>query len=138
MKAATFPTEPATTQPPVDEKAYAMTFRRERFTPHSDTPPERRLMVAMMRDAMRCIDKYRYARDSRGRRLFEQDAEWILSNDASWVYAFVRVCEALDLDPPAVRRSFGLLASGSERTSGRATLATIATLALQERRSPSC
>ncbi len=95
-------------------------------------------MVALIRDAMRCIEKYRYARDSHGKRLFEQDAEWILSNDASWVYAFVRVCEALDLDPPSVRRSLGLLTGNSDRPAGRATTATIATSALQERRLPSC
>jgi len=112
-----------------------MMLRREHHIPHSEIPPERRLMVALLRDAMRCIDKYRHARDSHGRRLFEQDAEWILSNDASWVYAFVRVCEALDLDPAAVRRSLGLRTGGSDRPAGRAN---IATSALQERRLPSC
>ncbi|HXC50939.1 MAG TPA: hypothetical protein VN634_08650 [Candidatus Limnocylindrales bacterium] len=115
-----------------------MLLRREHSSPHSDIPPERRLLVALMRDAMRCIDKYRHARDSQGRRRFEQDAEWILSNDASWVYAFVRVCEALDLDPPAVRRSLGLLPGDTDRPAGRATIATIAPSALQERRLPSC
>lgn len=118
-----------------DSQAYATLLRREHASPHSDIPPERRLMVAMMRDAMRCIDKYRHARDSRGRRIFEQDAQWMLSNDRSWVHAFLRVCETLDLDAAAVRSSLGLIESdGDNRPAGRAR---IATSALQERR-PSC
>ena len=65
-------------------------------------------MIALIRDALRCIAKYRYARDKRGKRLFAQETQWVLSDDADWLYAFVRVCESLDLDPNAVRRSLGL------------------------------
>jgi len=66
-------------------------------------------MIALVRDAIRCIEKYRHARDFRGKRLFAQDSEWMLSNDTTWIYAFARVCETLDLDPDAVRIALGLL-----------------------------
>lgn len=79
---------------------------------HGDVPPERRLMVAIFRDAMRCIEKYRNAHDRRGKRLFALERDWLLSNDTSRVHAFRRVCESLDLDPGSVRRSLGFVAEG--------------------------
>jgi hypothetical protein len=30
--------------------------------------------------------------------------EWLASRDASWPFAYERICEALDLDPDRVRR----------------------------------
>jgi hypothetical protein len=80
------------------------------FSSGADIPPERRLMIAILRDAMRCVEKYRRSRDGRGRRLYEQEAKWILSEDTSWLHAFCRVCETLGLDPDAVRRSLRVVA----------------------------
>lgn len=75
----------------------------------SETPPEHRLMIALMRDAIRCIERYRCACDSLGRRRFEQELDWILSDDTDRLYAFARICETLGLEPDAVRRSLGLV-----------------------------
>ena len=99
---------------PYDAFQRTVPLRSEHSTPHSDVPPEHRLMIALLRDALRRVEKYRHARDFRGKRLFAQEAEWILSNDTSWIYAFARVCETLDLDPGAVRRSLGLVAGKSD------------------------
>ena len=92
-----------------DEMKRSPLFGHERFSPPSDLP-ERRLMVALVRDAIRCIEKYRNARDTRGKRLFAREAQWMLSDDNESFYAFVRVCETLDLNPEAVRDSLGLAA----------------------------
>lgn len=118
-----------------DPAAYDSLLRCEHLTPCSDIAPERRLMVALMRDAMRCIDKYRHARDAAGRRLFEQDAQWVLSDDRTWVYGFLRVCEALDLDAASVRRSLAL--SSDQMSFVRPRRAKITTTHAQNRR-PSC
>jgi hypothetical protein len=102
---------------PYDVAQRNMSLRSERSVPHVETPPEHRLMIALVRDAMRCIERYRHARDLRGKRLFALESEWILSDETDGLYCFARVCETLDLDPDAVRRSLGF---GLPSTSGRA------------------
>jgi len=92
-----------------------MQLRAEYPSSQSDTPPEHRLMIALVRDAVRSIEKYRHARDFRGKRLFAQDSDWVLSNDTGWIYAFLRVCETLNLDPDSVRIALGLLPAGPVR-----------------------
>jgi len=97
--------------------------RSDLFAPQPEVLPEQRLMIALVRDALRCIERYRYARDTRGKRLFAQEAQWVLSNDTDWLFAFARVCESLDLDPDAVRRTLRLSGERSEpRTDRRANV----------------
>ena len=72
----------------------------------SHTPdPERRLMVAMLEDAISCLsrDPLRCARQQR--KSFEEAHSWINANDAeSWVFSFTNVCETLGFDPTYLRR----------------------------------
>ena len=108
---------------PCDVSQRTLLLRADHSSPSSDTPPEHRLMIALVRDAIRCIEKYRNARDFRSRRLFDEDSRWLLSDDTSWIYAFVRVCETLDLDPDAVRIALGFdpAGGGFTRASNRPT-----------------
>ncbi|MBI5504172.1 MAG: hypothetical protein HY899_05200 [Deltaproteobacteria bacterium] len=92
-----------------------MLLRGGQFAAHCELPPEHRLMIALVMDAVQCVEKYRHATDSRGKRCFDREAEWILSDDTKRLYAFARICETLDLDPAAVRRSLGLVASRRDR-----------------------
>jgi hypothetical protein len=92
-------------------------LRSDISVPTAELLPEQRLMIALVRDALRCIERYRYARDTRGRRLFAQEAQWVLSNDTDWLYAFARCCESLNLDPEAVRRTLRLAGERSEPSS---------------------
>jgi hypothetical protein len=71
--------------------------------------PERRLMVAVLQDAVECIAKHRFAKSGRRQRLFNEVRQWLLSEQADWPYSFVRICEVLDLDADAVRRELGLV-----------------------------
>jgi hypothetical protein len=98
---------------PCDVAESGMSFRSAHCDDQGEVPPEHRLMVALVRDSIRSILKYRQARDLRGRRLLAEETRWMLSNDMSWFCAFARVCEVLDLDPEAVRRSLGLVSSGT-------------------------
>jgi hypothetical protein len=67
-------------------------------------PPERRLMIAVLHDALECIEKYRSATDTRGRRLFHEAKQWFLAAETAWPYSFECICGALDLDSNAVRQ----------------------------------
>lgn len=68
---------------------------------------ERRLMVAILEDAVDCFQKYLGATDNRSRHLGAEAEKWFLSDDESWPFSFVNVCQALDLHPGFLRR--GLL-----------------------------
>lgn len=85
----------------------------------SDTLPEHRLMIALLRDAIRCVEKYRNAREAHRRRLFEADSRWFLSDDASWICSFARVCETLGLDPGSVRIALEFVPADSSDKSAR-------------------
>lgn len=65
--------------------------------------PEHRLMMAVLYEALHCLEKYRFASDLKGRRLFFEAEQWFVSEQTEWSYSFERICEALDLDAAAVR-----------------------------------
>ena len=66
--------------------------------------PEKALMVAVLRDAITCLEKYGAFRSSGNRRLFDEAVEWILSDDCEWLFSFNNVCEALGSNPAYLRR----------------------------------
>ena len=68
---------------------------------------ERRLMVAILEDAVDCFQKYVRATDNRSRHLCAEAEKWFLSDDDSWPFSFVNICDTLDLHPGFLRR--GLL-----------------------------
>jgi hypothetical protein len=72
-----------------------------------DLPPSRpwrhqvgelRLMAAVLEDAINIVRKRPRSRAGREAR------EWLSSRDATWPFAFERICDALDLDADSVRR----------------------------------
>jgi|SRR5215470_5163103 len=67
-------------------------------------PGEKRLMVAVLGDAIDTYLKHGRSQSFRARGLFAEAAEWIESRDTTWPFSFERICEALDLDPTQVRR----------------------------------
>ena len=69
--------------------------------------PEKRLMLALLEDAINCYQDNLVARGSKKKRLFEQTEQWILEANSDWVFSFDNVCETLGLNPEYVRQ--GLL-----------------------------
>jgi hypothetical protein len=61
-----------------------------------------RLMAAIIEDAMHVY--VRECGSSRQSRAFHEARQWIHSNDRKWVFSFLRICEALNLDPFRMRR----------------------------------
>lgn len=66
-------------------------------------------MLAILLDALDCIDRFRDARDPRQRALFEEAEAWILGpaphvpGGRKELISFEYVCEVLSLDQDAVR-----------------------------------
>jgi hypothetical protein len=69
--------------------------------------PEKRLMLALLEDAINCYQDNLVSRGSKKKRLFEQTEQWILEANGDWVFSFDSVCETLGLNPEYVRQ--GLL-----------------------------
>ena len=66
-------------------------------------PGERRLMRAVLKDALAVLFKYEATQDRRGLRLLAEAQHWLESDDADWPFSFVNVCDALGLEPSCVR-----------------------------------
>ena len=78
------------------------------FGPRRRLTPEHGLMIAVLQDAIDCVAKHRYAKDYRGRRLFDEATRWLLAEETDWLYSFECICAVLDLDANAVHRALRL------------------------------
>ena len=67
--------------------------------------PEKRLMLAVMEDAVGTFQKYVWARDRAGQRLLGEVEEWFESDDTDWPYSFVNICQSLNLFKRSCARS---------------------------------
>lgn len=66
--------------------------------------PEKRLMLAVLEDAVSCFQRYIFARDRRGKTLHREAEEWIVDPSSDWPFSFESICEVLGLSPGYVRR----------------------------------
>ena len=66
--------------------------------------PEKRLMLAVLEDAVGTFQKYADVSGRRARRLFAEAEEWFASNDQQWPFSFVSICQGLGLEPEYIRR----------------------------------
>ena len=65
---------------------------------------EKRLMLAVLEDALDCFQKYAACRDGHGQQLFEEAHQWIKSNDRGWFFSYENICETLEINPEYLRR----------------------------------
>lgn len=70
---------------------------------------EKRLMLAVLQDAVECYQKYLVARRGKDKNLFSEAEAWILEQDNRSAFSFDNVCDSLGLAPNYVRA--GLLKS---------------------------
>ena len=63
---------------------------------------ERRLMIAILEDAVNCIQKHLAARRHSERQLFQEARAWMLSDNTD-PFSFQHVCDVIGLDPAYVR-----------------------------------
>jgi hypothetical protein len=78
---------------------YFQNFRRKTLL-----EPEKRLMLAMLEDAVNCFQVYATARSGRGKKLFNEAEEWIMMKHDDWIFSFVSVCEMLGFNAEYVRQ----------------------------------
>ena len=64
---------------------------------------EKRLMIAVLKDAVECLDKYRGSRSSSGRCHYENAIEWVQDTDTDWLFSFTNICDLLGFDPEYLR-----------------------------------
>jgi hypothetical protein len=85
---------------PVIPIQYLATFRRNSYL-----EPEKELMLAVLEDAVACLQKYAPATNAKGKSLLRDTKNWILAEDDDWIFSFNNVCETLGLNPTFVRRA---------------------------------
>jgi len=59
---------------------------------------ERRLMLAVLEDAVACFQKYAGATRPRGKRLFQEAENWFMEEDTGWVFSFEAICTVLNIN----------------------------------------
>jgi hypothetical protein len=75
------------------------TFRRQSYL-----EPEKKLMLAVLANAVACFQKYAFARDRKGRLLFQEVEYWVQDTNRDWPFSFANVCETLGFAPDYLRQ----------------------------------
>lgn len=70
----------------------------------ASTSSEKRLMLAVLRNALECYQKHLLSTDRTGRELFAEAAAWIECTNGNGLFSFENISEALELEPQYVRR----------------------------------
>jgi hypothetical protein len=76
----------------------------ETFKTTSYLEPERFLMLAVLQDAITCLEKHGAFGPKGNKRLFDEARDWVLSEDNDWLFSFNNVCEAVGLNAAYLRR----------------------------------
>jgi hypothetical protein len=64
---------------------------------------EKRLMIAVLKDAVECLEKYRSVKNGPGRELYENALAWIEDAGTDWLFSFDNICGLLGFDPDYTR-----------------------------------
>jgi hypothetical protein len=76
---------------------------------------ERRLLLAVLEEALNSFLKYQHNHTRRGRRLFHEAVEWFWSADQRWLCSFETICLHLDLDVDYIRSGLQRLTEKEEK-----------------------
>ena len=66
---------------------------------------EERLMLAVLKDAVDCIERYCYGQRTGSRSDYEAALAWVRTHDTVWPFSFESICLELDLNPDRLRSS---------------------------------
>jgi hypothetical protein len=74
-------------------------------TMHRATPlePEKKLLLAVLEDAVICFQDNFFAREKKKRQLFEETEQWIFTERSDRLFAFESLCHSLNLNPHYIR-----------------------------------
>ena len=79
---------------------------------HAAWQPERRLMLAVLQEAVDTLIENGRRYDGRARRLYLDAATWVAADDDESPFAFVSVCDALRLDVGKMRQWISVRVDG--------------------------
>ena len=65
---------------------------------------EKKLMLAVLQDALDCYQKYAFAKDGPGQQLFADADTWMCCADQDWYFSYENICETLDINAEFLRR----------------------------------
>ena len=92
----------------VDEFAFEPhTILPVQFHPPRAVGAEKRLMLAVLEDALGIYRKYTAVPGRRHRRLVRETEQWLFSDDTSWPFSFVNICHSLGIDVAWLRGQLG-------------------------------
>ena len=91
------PEEMLTPEPALPAQFHEVWHRSRAIT------PERALVLSVLWQAILDLRKHRFAKRRRYQRLYMEAYKWVGSDDRSWPYSFVNICEMLNLSPESVR-----------------------------------
>lgn len=74
---------------------------------------ERRLLLAVLEEAVATFIRYKDAATTRGKRLFREVREWFWSDECNYVCSFSGICDHLHIDPDYVRAGLASLQRAS-------------------------
>jgi len=74
------------------------------LTPGTSISGERRLMMAILKDAIACYLTNPGKRNKRAQRLFREAECWLFVRNSYWTFSFEGVCDALGLNAQCLRR----------------------------------
>jgi hypothetical protein len=67
--------------------------------------PERRLIAAILRDAVDCYLRDCFTKNRHRKRSFREAEEWFFKSDGYGVFSLENVCNVLNIDPGYIRRT---------------------------------
>ena len=76
--------------------------------PAGELQPEKRLMFAVLADAIRTATQQEVAVRQRRCQLIREAKAWFAADDQEWPFSFVSICDALGIDAARLRRRLAL------------------------------
>ncbi len=73
-------------------------------TPRYQVTPEKRLMLAILQDAVACLEKGFFRPSQRCSRPASEVVQWMTRRDRTWLFSFENICDNLNLDAEALRQ----------------------------------
>lgn len=80
---------------------------------------EKKLMLAVLQEALNNFVQFVSAKDPVGRERHAEVERWFLENDGEWLFSFKNICDSLGMDPAYLRTGLIRLKEGRLRRSRR-------------------
>jgi hypothetical protein len=90
---------------------------------------QKKLMLAVLQDAVECLEKYRRAKSPIHQELYQDALDWVRDPSADWLFCFNNVCDFLGFDPVYLRQSL----LGREKTGCKNSRAKVIPMAQVEK-----